>query len=332
MPSRILDGSTIRRLLTMPECIECMDQCLRQLAAGDCVQPLRSATFLPDRRGLVGSMPGFLAEPAVLGSKVVSVFPDNHGKGLDSHQGVVLLFDPNDGRLLAILDGSALTEVRTAAVSAVATRAFSRADSTVLAVIGSGQQARAHVEAIASVRPIERVQLSSRSAEHRAAFARWLRERFSFEVRDCSNAKDAVRDADIVCTVTSSPTPVVEGDWLAPGTHVNAVGACTPNARELDTAAVVRSTLFVDRRESAVNESGDYRLPLAEGAIGENAIVAELGDVLLGEHPGRMRADEITVFDSLGLAVEDLAAGWRVLERALEQGIGTELDLGGDES
>ena len=334
MQVRVLDAQCVRELLPMSECIEVIDGALRTLAEGAAVQPLRAATWIPDRQGLIGMMQGFLGQaegrPDLLGAKVISVFPGNHGSELDSHQGVVLLFDASDGHLRAIVDATAVTAIRTAAASAVATRALARDAAGDLAIIGTGTQASTHAEAMALVRPLRRVRVFGRDAERTRRFAEAASGRIGVPVEPVSSARDAVEGADLVCTVTSSVEPVVEGAWLRPGAHVNAVGACTPNARELDTAAIAAARLFVDRRESAQRESGDYLIPLREGAIGEQAILAEVGEVLVGSHPGRGNDDEITVFDSLGIAIEDLAAAQWVLEKAGEAGAGTSVELGGE--
>jgi ornithine cyclodeaminase len=259
---------------------------------------------------------------------VITVFPGNHGTIRDSHQGAVLLFDSATGSLDAVCDATAITSIRTAAVSALATRLLGRADADDLAILGSGVQARMHLEAIPLVRKIGKVRIWSRDF----ANARRLADSFrgKIEIEACKSARDAVEGASIVCTTTSSTEPVLHGEWLSPGVHVNAVGACTPSARELDTAAVVRSRLFVDRRDSALAEPGDIRVPIGEGAITADHIVAELGEVIIGSGTGRRSESEITLFKSLGLAVEDIAAARYVYDLALQRGAGTRVELGGN--
>ncbi len=327
MAVRVISGEQVHRLVPMAVCVERMRAALMALAGGDAVQPLRSVTWLPDRRGLLGVMPGYLGEPAALGVKVVTVFPDNHARGLDSHQGAVLLFDVEDGSLTAVIDGGAVTAIRTAAVSAVATDLLARPDAGDLAILGSGAQARTHLEALALVRDLRRVRVWSRQPEHAARFAEGESRTRGVEIRAMGSAREAVADADIICTVTAAAEPVLLGKWVAPGTHVNAVGACTPNARELDTEAVVRSRLFVDWRDSTLNESGDFLIPRAEGAVGDDHIRADLGELLLGRAEGRTSAGDVTVFKSLGLAIEDLAMAHAALARAVEQNVGREVDL-----
>lgn len=313
----------------MDVCIDLMAEALATLGRGDAVNPLRIGIRLPDDLGILGMMPGYLATPPTLGLKVVAVFPGNHGTAYDSHQGVVVLFETEHGVPQAILDASAITAIRTAGATGAATRLLARQDARVLAILGSGVQARTHLEAMRVVRDIDRVLVYSPTAEHRERFAREEGQRHGVPVHPAASAREAVEGADIICTTTSSREPVLEGDWIPPGCHVNAVGSSVRFTRELDTKAVVRSRLFVDRRESTVNEAGDFLFPKQEGAITDDHIVGEIGEILLGTLPGRRSAEEITLFKSLGLAVEDLAAARYVYQRAVAEGIGTQVELGG---
>jgi len=321
-------------LLPMEECIEAMAEALATLARGGAVLPLRQVVRLPDGPNAFALMPAALNSPQALGAKVITVFPGNDATPYDSHQGVVLLYDTQYGRLLAILDASTITGVRTAAVSAVATRLLSRPESRTLALLGAGVQAETHLESIRAVRPIDEVRVWSRSGTRAERFVRTAASRSSGDdVRFVTSptAQAAVEGADVICTVTSSREPVLRGDWLAPGAHVNAVGASIASARELDTTAVARARLFVDRRESIMNEGGDFLVPKREGVIGDDHIVGEIGELLL-EPPrvaGRRTADDITVFKSLGLAIEDVAAAHRIYTRAVATGAGTWVELGG---
>jgi ornithine cyclodeaminase len=309
--------------------MDLMAATLRSLAGGGGTNPLRAAMWLPDKRGLIGMMPGMSDEPEALGLKVVAVFPGNHGTHLDSHQGVVILFDPDDGVPLAIVDASEVTAIRTAAVSGMVTELLARDDASVVAMLGTGVQARTHLEAMAEARTLTEVRVYSRSEANRARFVERASARYDFPVRATASAEEAVCGSHIVCTVTSSKEPVLHGEWLELGMHINAAGSSVKFARELDTAAVVRCRLFVDQRESTVNEAGDYLFPLEEGAIDESHILAEVGEVLLGTHPGRDSREDITLFKSLGLAVEDLAAAHHLLERARAEGVGARVALGG---
>lgn len=325
----MIDQDAVAVLLPMEECIEAVAGAVAVLARGEAVQPLRSVMWLPDRSGAIGSMPAYLGEPGILGTKVVSVFPGNEGTDFDSHQGMVVLFDPVSGIPRAIIDATEITALRTAAMSGVATDLLARPDATRLAILGSGTQARTHLEAVAAVRDLTQVKVWSRTRAHAERFVREHRGHMTAEVEASDTVRESVMSADIVCTTTSAATPILEGGWLAPGTHVNAVGSSVPHTRELDGEAVRRSSLFVDRRESTLSEAGDVLLAMEEGIVGADHIVAEIGDVVVGRHPGRTSEEEVTLFESTGLAVEDLAAADHVYRRALVAGLGTRVELGG---
>lgn len=327
MKTLLINKEETTRLLPMSECIDVVRDVLKTMAEGVVVNPLRAATWMPDRKGLIGTMPGFVGDPPALAVKVVSVFPNNHDAGYDSHQGAVLLFDTKYGTLQAIADAGEITAIRTAAASAVATAELARKDASKLALIGSGVQATTHLEAISLVRDISEVSVWSRNFEHAQKFAKEQSEARSIKVEAFENGRDVVADADIVCTLTAAREPVLEGEWLKAGAHINAVGACTPKARELDTQAVVKSRLIVDSRESTFGEAGDFLIPLAEKAIGEDHIVAELGEVLVGKVEGRTSEDEVTLYESLGIAIEDVAVLRHIYEKALKEGVGTEFEL-----
>jgi alanine dehydrogenase len=328
-PHLYLGPEEVERLLPMGECIALMERALRDLAVGAAVQPLRSVMRLDGRPGLLGLMPGQVQVPvdgSVAGIKVVSIFPGNRERGDESHFGAVLLFETETGRPIAHLDAAAITAIRTAAVSALATRLLARDDAGELALLGAGVQARSHLAALREVRELRRVRVWSRRPESARRFAAEEGARHGLPVEASPSVAAAVAGADLVCTVTASREPVLAGEWLSPGVHVNAVGSSAAAARELDSAAVARARLFVDRRESTVNESGDFLFPLREGVIAEDHIQGEIGDLLLGRIPGRRSASEITLFKSLGLAVEDLAAAHHVYRQAVAQGRGLRLD------
>jgi ornithine cyclodeaminase/alanine dehydrogenase-like protein (mu-crystallin family) len=327
----VLNRDDVLRLLPMDECIEVMAQALATVARGDAILPLRPMIRLPDSPNIFALMPAYLGDPKSVGVKVLTVFPVNHGTPIDAHQGAVLLFEAEHGRLLAIVDATTVTAIRTAAVSGLATRLLARDDAEDLAILGAGTQGRTHLEAVMVVRPIRRVRIWSRTTEHARALAQFARERFDVNVDVCATPAQAVASASIVCTTTASPTPILLGEWLAPGAHVNAVGACIPTTRELDTNAVRRARLYVDRRESALAEPGDILMPIREGAIGTDHIVAEIGELMLerGKSLGRHSDDDITLFKSLGLAVEDLASAHHVYHKALASGTGAWIALGG---
>lgn len=329
METIIISQEEVKALLPMSECVEVMAAAMEALAEGEVILPLRPVLWLPERVGALAMMPAYDGAAPALGVKVITVFPGNHGTEFDSHQGVVLLFDARHGQLLAIVDATAVTEIRTAAVSALATRLLAQPDAGDLAILGSGTQARAHLEAMLVVRPIRRVRVWSRTPENARRFAETAAQQFKLPVEAMPTAEAAVRDADLICTTTSAADPILQGQWLSPGAHVNAVGSSVPFARELDAAAVARSRLYVDRRESTLNESGDFRFAKEEGAVDDSHILGELGELLLGRVQGRTAADEITLFKSLGLAIEDVAAAQYIYHQAQAQQLGTPLRLGG---
>jgi ornithine cyclodeaminase len=322
----VLDGEAVTRLLPMAECIEVMREALAALARGEALVPLRTVMRVPGVSGFLGLMPGYIAphegKDGALGMKAVSVFPGNAKRGIDTHQGAVLLFEADTGRLSALLDGAAITAIRTAAVSGVATDQLARPDSSELAILGAGVQARTHIEAVAAVRPLRRVRIWSRSSGRAAALASELGPRFSFSIEAVPSAQDAVRNADIVATVTASPEPILERGWLKEGVHINAVGSSIPTSREIDTATMAAARLFVDRRESALAEAGDLLIPILEGALKGDHVQAELGEVIIGKIAGRRSPRELTLFKSLGIAVEDVASAAYVVRRARETGTG----------
>jgi ornithine cyclodeaminase/alanine dehydrogenase-like protein (mu-crystallin family) len=338
----VLGEGEVRRLLPNGECAEAMRGALAALARGQVHQPLRTIIKPPRADGMMALMPAYLAaaeaagegagaaagetrDPpdAAYGLKAICIFPGNPAAGLDSHQGVVLLSSAQTGEPLAVLNASAVTEIRTAAVSSVATNLLARADATELAIIGTGVQARAHLLAISAARPLTRIRVAGRDPAKARRFAEDLRDQHAVLVTACESAADAVAGAGIVVTATSSAEPVLRREWLTPGAHINAVGACLPHMRELDTETMRASAVFTDRRESVLNEAGDYVLAQAEGAVGPEHIRAELGELLIGAAPGRASDSEITVFESLGLAVEDLAAAALAYRRAAELGAGS---------
>jgi ornithine cyclodeaminase len=312
--------------------------------------PLRSVMMPPDAPGFMGLMPGWSRGrglessqdgpessrdgTAAFALKAVCIMPGNPARGLDAHQGLVTLFDGETGVPTAILDASAITAVRTAAVTAVATRALARLDAATLAVLGAGTQARAHLRALAGVRAFERVWVYAPTTAHaedvaaEASAAGLAGAGAGASVTVAASAQEALRDADVVVTVTSAREPVLRREWLKPGAHLNAVGASSPQNREIDTATVAASALFCDSRESLLNEAGEFRLAVTEGLItGVEHVRAELGEVLAGTAAGRRDAGELTMFRSLGLAIEDLAAAQCAVATAIEQGIGTEVEL-----
>src|SRR5262245_16789239 len=284
-------------------------------ARGETTLPVRQILWLPDRVGALGLMPAHLSSQAALGVKAVTFFPRNEGTDLDSHQGAVLLFEAGRGRLLAVIDATSVTAVRTAAVRGLATRLLAKPEAGDLALIGSGVQARTHLEAMMAVRTLRRVRVASKTIARARSFAEREGKRHGIAIEACETAREAIDGADIVCTVTSSREPVVQGEWLSPGVHVNAVGSSVSSARELDAAAVARSRFFVDHRESALVEAGDFLLARKEGAVGDAHILGDMGELVTGAVPGRTSPSDVTVFKSVGLAIEDVAAAQHIYSK-----------------
>jgi ornithine cyclodeaminase len=311
----------------MSDLIEAMEDALARFSAGDVLQPVRTVLTVGPTKAYFGLMPAYMPQPARLGAKLVTVFGNNEARGLPSHLATIVLLDPDTGALQAILDGRYITEARTAAVSAVSARHLARAEASTLAIVGSGVQARSHLEALAEVRPLREVRVWSPREPSRDRFVVEMAGRTPAQLRAAASAEDAVRGADIVVLATSSPTPVVQNAWVAAGAHVMSVGACRPDQREMDPALVARARLFVDSRAAALVESGDVVLGIKEGRFTPSHIGGEIGQVVLGRASGRGDAGDVTIFKSLGMAVEDVVAADLVLSRAIEQGSGAELAL-----
>jgi ornithine cyclodeaminase len=318
----VLSEHDVRELLDMESCIEAMAEVLASLARGELYQPLRSIARPPGAENLLGLMPSYRGgSSSSFALKEIVVVPSNPARGLDTHMGAVLLHDGETGELIAVLNASPVTEIRTAAVSAVATRTLARRDAERVAILGAGAQARGHVHAMRAVLDDPEIRIWSRRIEAAEELAGEVGATVSPSV------DAALFGAEVVCTTTGAKEPIVEKRWLAPGAHVNAVGSCFPTTRELDTETVASASFFTDRRESCLKEAGDYILAAGEGAVGPEHIKAELGEVLAGMHPGRESEDELTVFESLGIAVEDLASAELVVRRAREQGIRAEVEF-----
>jgi ornithine cyclodeaminase/alanine dehydrogenase-like protein (mu-crystallin family) len=333
----VLSARDLPGLLPYPELVAVMRQALAAYASGEAYQPLRTMIRAPGTDGLMALMPCYVPPPAGgpggpdaepgYGLKAICISPGNPALGKDSHQGGVLISSARTGEPLALANASALTEIRTAAVSALATSLLARPDATEVAVIGTGVQARAHIQALAACRELTGIRVAGREPSRARRFADDVAGLVPVPVTACDSAADALAGAGIVVTATTSAAPVVVRDWLAPGTHINAVGACVPTAREIDTATMAAASLFVDSRESAANESGDVLLAMADGAIGAGDIRAELGEVIIGTAPGRADDQEITLFESLGLAVEDFVAVAHAYRKAGLAGAGTAVDF-----
>ena len=320
----VLSHAEVSKLLPLDECIPVMREAFIALASGEVHLPLRSIIRPPQAKGLLGLMPSYASgERPAYGLKAVSVFPGNPAIGKDAHQGAVLLFSGETGELRALMNASAITAIRTAAATAVATDLLARKEADSLAILGSGVQARTHLLAMAEVRELKHCRVASRHFEHAQKFANEMNHKVPFAVEPVETVVEALEEADIIVTTTTTREPIVKREWVKPGSHLNLVGACVPNAREADGATLAAASLFVDSRESAFNEAGDYILAAHEGLIGPDHIRAELGEVLVGAKPGRSSAEEITCFKSLGISVEDLFAAEYLFRKAERLKVGT---------
>jgi ornithine cyclodeaminase/alanine dehydrogenase-like protein (mu-crystallin family) len=318
----VLSEHDVRSLLDMESCIAAMEDVLARLARGELINPLRTVMLTPGPALGLGLMPAYAGgENPVYSLKEIVVAPANSEQGLDPHQGSVLLHDGATGALTAILNASPITEIRTAAVSAVATKLLARPGSRTVAVIGSGVQGRSHVHAMQTILEDPIVKIWSRRTGHAEALA------LETHALVAETIEEALDGADVVCTTTAAREPILERGWLAPGTHVNAAGASVRGARELDGATIAAASFFVDRRESVLNESDEFAAAVEEAGVGVDHMLADLGELLIGAHPGRRDASELTVFKSHGIASEDLAAAQLCVSRARELGVGVEVDF-----
>jgi len=324
---RLLTEQQVQSLLPMADLVAAMEAALARFSAGEVLQPVRTVLTVGPTRAYFGLMPAYVPNPESLGAKLVTVFSGNLAKQLPSHLATILLFDPETGSLQALMDGRYITEARTAAVSAVSARFLSKPDASTLAILGTGVQARSHLEAYAEVRGLKDVRVWSPKERSRERFVSDMSGHVAAPIRAMATAEHAVRGADLIVLVTSSATPVIESAWVGPGAHVVSVGACRPDQREMDPALVARARLYVDSRAAALVESGDVVMGISEGRFTVSHVQGELGEVVLGRVQGRTADDQITVFKSLGMAVEDVVAADLVLRRAAENGAGTELTL-----
>ncbi len=312
---KIIGQEEVIRLLDERDCIRVMRETLSGLEAGHGVQYLRTPYQLP-RGDIFAFMPAWL-DDEMFGAKVLTVFHHNREAGYPSHQGGVMLFDAAHGSPVALVDASSITQIRTGAVSAVATDLLSRADASRLALLGCGAQAESHLRAIRHVRALSQVTVWDIDPAHAEGFARRMSAETNLPVCAMPTAREALADADIVCTLTPSKTPILEADWIAKGAHINAVGACQPKDRELPSALMARAAVYGDTRESVLKESGDFLIPMREGLYGENHLLGTLGALILGTAQGRQVDAQITIFDALGLAIEDIAAARFVYDAAM---------------
>jgi len=317
----LLSEKDVRAVLSMDDLIAAMETALDQFSGGGVRQPLRNIVEVGGH-AFYGVMPAFIGRPAALGTKLVSVYHSNAARGLPSHLATIVLHDPETGALLAIMDGRYITEARTAAVSAASARHLARQDAGVLAVLGSGVQARSHLDALTRVRAFDEIRVWGRDASRVAALLNDAPPHARARLVAADSVEAAVDQADVIALVTASREPVLRRASVRDGAHLCAVGACRPDQREMETALVRDARVFVDSRAGALAEAGDLVIPIKEGAIDASHIAGELGDVFGGRLPGRRNASEITIFKSLGMAVEDVAAAHLTFERASEKGLG----------
>lgn len=329
MELRVLNAAEVRAALPMAAAIAAMKSAFAQLARGEAALPLRTQLDLPAHDAVAVIMPAYAAGSDALAVKAVSVYPGNARLGLPTIHGVVLVVDAATGRPAALLEGGALTAIRTGAASGAATDLLARPDASVAAIIGSGVQARTQLEAVCTVRPITEVRVFSANRTEAERFAEELAGQGAApaDVRVVEDAAAAVRGADVICTATTSKTPVFPAAAVSPGAHVNAIGAYRPDMQEIEAALVQRARLVVDQREAALAEAGDILIPLQQGAIDESHIYAELGAIASGQTTGRTTAEQITLFKSVGLAVQDAVAAAIALERATAEGLGRVVTL-----
>ncbi|MFN8063021.1 MAG: ornithine cyclodeaminase family protein [Vicinamibacterales bacterium] len=325
--ARILGRDKIVGLLEMEDCIEVVEAAQRQFSAGRTIMPVRLTTPIPEKGNHL-AMPAALPDVPAFGMKAITIFPSNPQRNAPTLQGLVVVNDPETGSVLAVLEAAYLTGVRTAAASAVATRTLAQPDARTLALIGAGVQAEHHLWAMTVVRPIEHVRVVARSAESAERFCSSQHEHFPrLALEPTTSHEEAIRGADIICAVSSSTEPVMNLEWLSPGAHVNGVGSHSPNAREVDGATMVAAHVVVDSRDANLNECGDCMIPLSEGLFGPEHVSDEIGEVINGTKPGRTGEEELTVYQSCGLAVQDVATAALVYRRALEKGVGEEVAL-----
>jgi ornithine cyclodeaminase len=323
----ILSNGDVDEILSMPQAIEVVSAAMITVSRGETTLPLRS--IMPVGGGNnMGMMPGAMQDPSCFGIKLISLYPQNPKVGFSSHQGAMVMFESEYGAAIGMMNSDRLTAIRTAAASGVATRALAREDASRLAIIGYGEQAGVHLDAMVAVRPVETVVVAGRNAESAAKFAKEAAKRYpELAISSTGSVQEAVKDTDIICTVTATDEPVLFGTWVAPGTHLNIVGSSIPSKREIDTDLVARASMYVDYRPSTMAQAGEFKLAIDEGRVNADHIRAEIGELLAGEATGRSSDDEITLYRSLGVAAQDLACAHFVLEQAKELGKGIKVSL-----
>jgi len=323
----LLSRKDLRQLLMMTEVIGAVEKGFREYKTGRCAVPVRMPVRIEKAEGIFLFMPAYLERESSFGTKIISVFPGNPSLGLSTLQAIYLLHDPTTGELLVLMDGILLTAMRTGATSAVATKYLSRENSETLGIIGTGAQAPFQAEAVCQVRPIQRILVYDREQERAENFSKKVFKNLQIPVKVMATSREVVIGSDILVTVTTSALPVFDGRDLKTGSHINAVGAYTPEMREVDEMTVRKSKIVVDTYEGCMAEAGDLLIPMRDGKLCQDNIYADLGEIVLGQKPGRIRDDEITLFESVGFALEDLVTARLAYQRAKEKGMGLEFRL-----
>jgi alanine dehydrogenase len=323
----VLSAKEVRRLIDIDELIDALERAHNELSTGKAVMPVRQVVPLPQINGRITSMPAYLSENSALGMKVVTFFPENAAQKLPAILATIYLYSAETGKLAAIMDGTYITAIRTACASAMATRALANAETPVLGILGAGVQARAHIRALGKVRQIESVKVYSPSGENAQRLKEELESETRIKIEPVKTAEAAVREADLLVTATTAKEPILNRAWLKPGAHINAVGSHRPDLREIDSATMKRAKLFVDSRDAIMAECGDVLLAIKDGAIEAGDASVEIGEVLAGKKPGRTSAEEITLYKSVGIAIQDVAAAQLVYEKALRQNAGVEVEI-----
>ena len=306
----------------MEECITVMENIFIQLEEDQAFNPLRSAMLIPGENGLLSMMPGYVNKQDIMGVKSVSVYPENANIGLESHQGSVTLFNALNGTPLAIMEAGQITAIRTAAVSGLATRILAKKNSKILAILGSGIQAKTHIEAMTTILNLEEIRVWSKNKKNAKKLVEEQRKKYAIPFRPFDTVNEAIYNADIICTTTAAVEPILQGNYLMQGVHINAVGSSVRNTRELDGFAIKLSKLYVDKIESTINESGDFLMAKQEGTIDDNHIIGTLGEILTKKKKGRNNINDITLFKSLGLAVEDIATAFFIYDKYVKSNKG----------
>jgi alanine dehydrogenase len=324
---RVLSEKQVQSLIDIDELIAALERAHIQYSTGKAVMPVRLVVPLPQIQGRITSMPGFLTEDNALGMKVVTYFQDNPKQNLPAILATIMLFSAETGKLIAAMDGGYITAIRTACASALATKALANPETPTLGILGAGVQARAHIQALARVRKLRAIKIYSPSIDSAARIKQAMEKEVGIAIDVAKSGEDVVRNSDLLVTVTTAKEPIVKPEWLKPGTHINAVGSHRPDLREIDGATLARAKVVVDSKEAIMAECGDILLALKEKSITEANIHGEIGEILAGAKPGRTSAGEITLYKSVGIAIQDVATAQLVYRKALERNVGTNVDI-----